>query len=230
DRHPQVRQPWPRRPRVAQCAPPFLLRQLPRPTPDGLGSDPRVERRRDRCQERLSAASPSRHGNRHLRPRWRDHPPGLHGQQGPNGPGGRASDERRHRGHPCRVQPGGRANDLVPDMDRNRQARGAAKLGRHAVPQGLASRQLSAARQRRSRRRYADHQLRRPGARRNGRGRGFDHDRCSAGPAPLSRAERASSREWCRGWSTRRDRGDRRSKAPHRSRGHRRTGAGRRAL
>src|SRR5439155_21547939 len=48
DRHPPLRLAGPRRPRLAQRAAPFLLRQLPRAGPHGLGRIARVERRRDR--------------------------------------------------------------------------------------------------------------------------------------------------------------------------------------
>ena len=105
------------------------------------------------------------------------------------------------------------ADDPVPDLDRDRQAVGAAKLGRHAVPEGFARRRVPAARQRRRRRRRADHQRRRPDPRRDGQGRQVDRRRCRARSAPLPRAERPGAGERGRGGPARRRRDHRRGQA-----------------
>ena len=83
--------------------------------------------------------------------------------------------------HPCRIQPRGRRHDPVPDLDRERPAGGRARLGRDAVPQGRPRRPVPAARQRRSRRRRADHSCRRKAARRNAAGRRDDRARRPTG-------------------------------------------------
>ena len=84
----------------------------------GWGASARLERRRDRRQVRLPAASARRHGDHHLCPRRRDHPPGLHGQQGPHRGRRRAGDVRRLRRASLRVQPGRRDDADLPDLDR----------------------------------------------------------------------------------------------------------------
>ncbi len=53
-----------------------------------------MERRRDRAEHRLSAASTCQHGDHHLRPRRRDHPPGFARQQGADRGRRCAGDER----------------------------------------------------------------------------------------------------------------------------------------
>ena len=103
DRHPPFATPRPCRPWLAQRPPPFLLRRLSRSGPHGLGRDPGVERRRDRRPLRLPAASAPRHGDHHLCPRGRDHPPGFDGQQGPHRGRRRPGDVGRHRRAPRRI-------------------------------------------------------------------------------------------------------------------------------
>ena len=67
-----------------------------------------VERRRDRPEHGLPAASACRHGDHHLCPPGRDHARGQPGQQRPHRGRRRAGDERRLRHPPRRIQPRGR--------------------------------------------------------------------------------------------------------------------------
>ncbi len=96
---------------------------------------------------------PRRHGDHHLCPRGRDHPPGQPGQRGPHRGRRRAGDERRHRHPPRRIQSRAGADPDLPDLDPAGPARRRAVLGRQAVPQGRPLRPLRDAGERRCRRR-----------------------------------------------------------------------------
>src|SRR5436190_4756903 len=65
-----------RRPRLAQGQAPLLFRRPLRSRQYGSWRVACVERRRDRTEHRISRARPRQHGNHHLCPRGRDHPPG----------------------------------------------------------------------------------------------------------------------------------------------------------
>ena len=92
-----------------------------------------LERRRDRAEHRLSRPSPCQHGDHHLCPRRRDHPPGQARQQGPHRSRRRAGDERRNRHPPLRIQSRAGQDEDLPDLDRADHAGRPADLGRKAV-------------------------------------------------------------------------------------------------
>ena len=119
------------------------------PAAHELGRDPRMERRPDRGQERLSAAPAPRHGDRHLCPHGRDHPPGLLGNKGRTGAGDvqvmSAGSGVVHAEYNLEDE----QTTLFQIWIETDRPRRPAVLGRDAVPQGIARRALSAARQRR---------------------------------------------------------------------------------
>ena len=123
------------------------------PHADGLGRAAGLERRRDRREVGLSAASARRHGDHHLCPRGRHHAQGLDGQHRPHRGGRRAGDVGRFRRASLGVQPGGRDDADLPDLDRADRARRQAVLGREAVPQGRPLRPVRDVGQRHGRRR-----------------------------------------------------------------------------
>ena len=161
------------------------------PAAHGLGRAARLERRHDRAEDRLPAAPARGHGDHHLRPRRRDHPPGQPGQQGPHRGRRRAGDERRHR-HRATPSTTWRTSTtrifqiwIIPD-----QPRRGADLGRQALPQGRPRRPVRDARQRhrRRRRRPADPH-RRPRAGRH---------RSRPARPPSTTWARAATPIWCR--------------------------------
>ena len=125
----------------------------------------------------LSAASAPRHGDRHLRPHRRDHPPGFDGQQGPHRRRRRPGDERRDRRHPRRINLEDEDTTLFqiwietdrPGAQPGWGAKPFPKDARDGRFQLLASGDAG--------RRRADHQRRRADPRRDGQGRRIDRDR-----------------------------------------------------
>ena len=123
------------------------------------------------------------HGDHHLCPRRRDHPPGQPRQHGPHRSGRRAGDERRHRHPPRRIQ--SRASD------RRRSSRSGSCRPRQAAPPTWGAKPFPKGDRVR--------QVRDPGQRLRGRhGRAADPDRCAGAGRDAEGRRRDATTIWAR--------------------------------